>query len=149
MVENYRRELNVQLRRLWAIAYPGEVYRELRLPTDQEWQYVASEEEVIGGVHRQMELPGGMPTGTGWTRTVFDGPRSSQSAELGVHRGIRGLTGHIWQMTSTPYSGGHIVLRGGYWTRSERDCRSSIRYSDSVENRSLFAAPRFVRSLGF
>jgi hypothetical protein len=81
--------------------------RKQRLPTEDEWEYVARGPE-------RHTFPWGDSVAPA-TRTSPDPPRASDGSPGGIGGRYRGLSGNVWQWVDTNSAGGTKILKGGSW----------------------------------
>ncbi len=107
-----------------------------RLPSEEEWEYVAS-----GGSEGRTypwgnEEPGARACWDGEGSDLGKGNRKS-TCPVGSHKasdskwGLHDLSGNVWQWTSSDYDGSNKVVRGGSWLD---DLPEILRARDRVRN---------------
>jgi formylglycine-generating enzyme required for sulfatase activity len=122
-----------------------------RLPTEEEWEWVAR-----GGDHAWPypwggEAPGKQVCWNGEGNDEGKGRRVS-TCGVGDHLtktdpwGVHDLAGNVWEWTSTKYDDARYVVRGGSWYTAEPErLRASYRYQRSPEERDFLLGFRCAK----
>ena len=130
--------------------------KKFRLPTEAEWEYAArggnqSKGYKYSGSNNISDVAWYTDNSSSKTHPV--GQKTPN--ELGIYD----MTGNVWEWCQDwkgsyssssqtnptgPSSGSRRVLRGGSWSNNARNCRVSIRLSDSPDYRSSYFGFRLV-----
>jgi serine/threonine protein kinase len=92
-------------------------YRKQRLPTEDEWEYVARGPERRTFPWGESVTPAERSSST--APHVLDGPAE------GIGLRYRGMSGNVWQWVDTTDSAGRKILKGGSWRQSNPANRRS------------------------
>jgi iron(II)-dependent oxidoreductase len=135
-----------------------------RLPTEAEWEKVASWDPVAGRKRRLPWGDAGEHANLG-QRMMRPAPVGSYAEGASAY-GVRQLLGDVWEWTSTDFHGypgfrafpykeysevffgsDYKVLRGGSWATHPLACRTTFRNWDYPIRRQIFAGFRCARDV--
>ena len=112
-----------------------------RLPTEEEWEYVASGGSEGRTYPWGSEEPGARACWDGEGSDLGNGNRKTTCA-VGSHKGadskwgLHDLSGNVWQWTSSDYNASQKVLRGGSWLKNSPEyLRARFRYRSEPSDR--------------
>jgi formylglycine-generating enzyme required for sulfatase activity len=94
-----------------------------RLPTSEEWEYVAA-----GGSEGRT-----YPWGEAEPEKALAQFKTWGTAPVGTHRAgdgrwnVRDLAGNVWEWTSSDYDGSNKTIRGGGWSSEAKQLKSTSR----------------------
>jgi serine/threonine protein kinase len=114
-------------------------FRKARLPTEDEWEYIAR------GPERSI-FPWGDNVSLS-PRARLTPPRASDGPDEGIGGRYRGLSGNVWQWVDTSASDGSRILKGGSWMETNpANRRSAVQRMEQPSRADADSGFRCARS---